>query len=52
MAPDGTGLKQYQVVVTESGTVVINLDPDNPIVTSTTSSSTTTTLLVTGTTPS
>ena len=28
---DGSGLKQYQVVVTESGTVVINLDPDNPI---------------------
>ena len=49
---DGSGLKQYQVVVTESGTVVINLDPDNPIPSSsTTSASTTTTLRVTGTTP-
>jgi hypothetical protein len=50
---DGSGLKQYQVVVTESGTVVINLNPDNPIPSSSTSSSsTTTTLRVTGTTPS
>ncbi len=50
---DGTGLKQYQVVVTEAGTVVINLNPDKPIPSSsTTSSSTTTTIRVTGTTPS
>ena len=39
-------------MVTEAGTVVINLDPDHPIESSTTSSSsTTTTLHVTGTTP-
>jgi hypothetical protein len=49
---DGEGLKQYQVVVTEAGTVVINLDPDNPIPSSSTSSSSTSsTLHVTGTTP-
>jgi hypothetical protein len=49
---DGEGLRQYQVVVTEGGTVIINLNPDEPIETSTTSASTTTTLHVTGTMPS
>jgi len=49
---DGQGLKQYQVVVTQAGTVVINLNPDNPIESSSTSSSSTTsTIRVTGTTP-
>ena len=49
---DGRGLKQYQVVVTQAGTVVINLNPDNPIESSSTSSSSTTsTIRVTGTTP-
>jgi hypothetical protein len=50
--PEGTGLGQYQVVITEDGTVVINLNRDEPIESSTTSASTTTTIRVTGTAPS
>jgi hypothetical protein len=48
---DGSGLAQYKVVVTEAGTVVINLNPDDQGGDPTTTSSTTTTLLVTGTLP-
>ena len=49
---DGTGLTQYKVIVTDAGTVVIDLNPDHLNATSTTSpSSTTSSLVVTGTIP-
>ena len=48
---DGTGLAQYKVVVTDAGTVVINLNPNDQGGDPTTTSSSTTTLPVTGTLP-
>lgn len=48
---DGSGLRQYKVVVTSAGTVVINLNPDDQGGDPTTTVSSTTTLPVTGTVP-
>jgi len=50
VAPDGTGLTQYKVVVTQSGTVVINLNPDDQGGDPTTTAPATT-LPITGTVP-
>lgn len=52
VAADGAGLTQYKVVVTDAGTVVIDLNPDHfNQASSTTSSSTTSSLAITGTVP-
>ena len=50
--PSGAGLARYKVVVTESGTVVIDLNPDHADDPTPTSSSTTTSsLIITGSIP-
>jgi type II secretory pathway pseudopilin PulG len=50
----GSGLTQYKVVVSDAGTVVIDLNPDHvndPTPTSTASSTTTSSLIITGSIP-